>query len=445
MLDVIEDVRNEFKIKLTDKFEEEVISFLNTNGGNIYIGVNDKGDIIGINGNIDLLQRTIKDRIKDNIMPSMLGLYDVIVLEKDNKKYIKVIIARGNERPYYLKGMGMTPDSCFIRVGSSIQSMSNEMINNEFSKRTRNSLKNIVSPKQDLTFSQLKIYYEEKGFSINNNFLKQLDLYTNDGKYNYNAYLLADNNSISIRFGKYDGINSVNLIENEDFGNCCIIKATKNILNKLEIENKTFTKIEYPERKEIKMYDYIAVREAVVNAIVHNDWSNEYSPKFEIFSDRLVISSNGGIQDNTTKEEFLEGFSLPKNKELMKVFNDLDLVEQMGTGIIRILQSYNKDSFEFFPNFIRVTFPFNENKFKANIKEIKNNSLTEIQNNIIGLMLDSPTITQETLARLLDVNIRTIQRNIKTLIDVGLIERTGATKKGEWIVKRYSSVKKIDT
>ena len=384
MLDVIEDVRNEFKVKLTDKFEEEVISFLNTNGGNIYIGVNDKG----------------------------------------------------SERPYYLKGMGMTPDSCFIRVGSSIQSMPKEMINNEFSKRTRNSLKNIVSPKQDLTFSQLKIYYEEKGFSINNNFLKQLDLYTDYGKYNYNAYLLADNNSISIRFGKYDGINSVNLIENEDFGNCCIIKATKNILNKLEIENKTFTKIEYPERKEIKMYDYIAVREAVVNAIVHNDWSNEYSPKFEIFSDRLVISSNGGIQDNTTKEEFLEGFSLPKNKELMKVFNDLDLVEQMGTGIIRILQSYNKESFEFFPNFIRVTFPFNENKFKTNTKEIKNNNLTEIQNSIIGLMLDSPTITQETLARLLDVNIRTIQRNIKTLIDVGLIERIGATKKGEWIVKR---------
>ena len=436
MLDVIEDVRNEFKIKLTDKFEEEVISFLNTNGGNIYIGVNDKGDIIGINGNIDLLQRTIKDRIKDNIMPSTLGLYDVIVLEKDNKKYIRVIIAKGSERPYYLKGMGMTPDSCFIRVGSSIQSMPNEMINNEFSKRNRNSLKNIVSPKQDLTFSQLKIYYEEKGFSINNNFLKQLDLYTDYGKYNYNAYLLADNNSISIRFGKYDGINSVNLIENEDFGNCCIIKATKNILNKLEIENKTFTKIEYPERKEIKMYDYIAVREAVVNAIVHNDWSNEYSPKFEIFSDRLVISSNGGIQDNTTKEEFLEGFSLPKNKELMKVFNDLDLVEQMGTGIIRILQSYNKDSFEFFPNFIRVTFPFNENKFKTNTKEIKNNNLTEIQNSIIGLMLDSPTITQETLARLLDVNIRTIQRNIKTLIDVGLIERIGATKKGEWIVRK---------
>ena len=436
MLDVIEDVRNEFKVKLTDKFEEEVISFLNTNGGNIYIGINDKGDIVGINGKIDLLQRTIKDRIKDNIMPSTLGLYDVVTLEENGKKYIKVIIAHGSEGPYYIKGMGMTPDSCFIRVGSSIQSMPYDMINNRVNKRTRTSLRNIVSPKQNLTFSQLKIYYEEKGFNINNNFLKQLDLYTDDGKYNYNAYLLADNNTVSIKFGKYAGTNAVDLIENEDFGNCSLIKATKNILNKIEIENKIFTKIEYPERKEIKMYDFAAVREAVVNAIVHNDWSNEYAPKFEMFSDRLVISSNGGIQDSTTKEEFLEGFSLPKNKELMKVFNDLDLVEQMGTGIIRILQSYNKESFEFFPNFIRDTFPFNENKFKLTKNEIQNSNITETQNNIIGLMLDSPTITQETLARLLDVNIRTIQRNIKILMDMGLVERTGATKKGKWIVRK---------
>lgn len=436
MVGAVEDVRNEFKIKLTDKFEEEVIAFLNTNGGNIFLGIDDKGSIIGVKGNIDLLQRTIKDRIKNNIMPSTLGLFDVAVLEKDNKKYIKVIVARGNERPYYLKGMGMTPDSCFIRVGSSIQSMPNDMINNEFSKRTRNSLKNIISPKQDLTFSQLKIYYEEKGFSINNNFLNQLELYTDDGKFNYVAYLLADNNSISILFGKYEGTNSVNLIENEDFGNCSLIKATKNILNKIKLENKIFTKIEYPERKEIKMYDYDAVREAVVNAIVHNDWSNEYSPKFEMFSDKLVISSNGGIQESTSKEEFLQGFSLPKNKELMKVFRDLDLVEQMGTGIIRILESYDKSSFEFFPNFIRVSFPFNENKFNidkiVSVKTLEN--LTEIQNSIISLMSDSPTITQDKLARLLDVNIRTIQRNIKNLMELGIVERIGATKKGEWKV-----------
>ena len=223
------------------------------------------------------------------------------------------------------------------------------------------------------------------------------------------------------------------MIENEDFGNCCIVKSAKNILNKIQLENRIFTKIEYPERKEIRMYDFAAVREAVVNAIVHNDWSNEYAPKFEMFSDKLVISSNEGIQPSTTKEEFLEGYSLPKNKELMKVFNDLDLVEQMGTGIIRILQSYDKKSFEFFPNFIRVTFPFNKDKFRETVEE--NNELTEIQKSIINLMFNSPTITQELLSKILGINIRTVQRNIKKLMENGLIERTGATKKGEWIVK----------
>ena len=107
MLDVIEDIRNEFKIKLTDDLEKEVIAFLNTQGGNIFIGVDDKGNVVGLNLDVDLLQRTIKDRIKDNIMPSTIGLYDVVVLDYEDKKYIKIIVARGVERPYYLKGMKM--------------------------------------------------------------------------------------------------------------------------------------------------------------------------------------------------------------------------------------------------------------------------------------------------------------------------------------------------
>ena len=436
MLDVVEDVRNEFKVKLTDDLEKEIIAFLNTSGGNFYIGIGDKGEIIGTNRDIDLLQRTIKDRIKDNISPSTLGLFDVVVEELENKKYIKVIVAKGSERPYYLKGMGMTPESCFIRVGSAIQSMSHELISKEFSSRTRNSLKNIVSPNQDLTFSQLKIYYEEKGYNINNNFLKQLELFTPKGEYNYVAYLLSDNNNISVRFAKYETDTVVNLIENEDYGCCCLIKATQNILDKLRIENKTFTKITYPTRKEINLFDYNAVREAVVNAIVHNDWSREYAPKFEMFNNRIVISSHGGLQEDTTKEEFLSGFSLPKNRELMKVFRDLEYVEQMGTGIIRILKIYDKDCFEFFPNFIRVSFPYNKNIFvDKKEKVIIDENLSNLQKSIISLIKDEPTITQEVLARLLNTTKRTIQRNIKELIDLGILSRSGSNRQGIWKIE----------
>ena len=196
MIDVIEDYRNEFKLKLTDKLEKEVIGFLNTKGGNIYIGIDDNGKIIGLNCNVDELQKEIKDRIKNNIVPSTLGLFDCIVENKDNKLYIKIVIAEGVEKPYYLRGFGMSIDGCFIRVGSSIQSMPNELINKEINKRTRNSLRNIISPVQDLSFSQLKIYYEEKKYHLNSNFLKQLEFFTNEGKYNYLAYLFSDNNTV---------------------------------------------------------------------------------------------------------------------------------------------------------------------------------------------------------------------------------------------------------
>ena len=437
MLELLEDKRNEFKIKITETLEKEVIAFLNTEGGNIFIGIDDKGNVNGITGNIDLLQRTIKDRIKNNIMPSTLGLFDVVVNELNGKKYIQIIIAKGAERPYYLRGMGMTPDSCFIRVGSAVESMSGEAILNLFSKRTRNSLKNIKSPKQDLEFKTLKIYYQENGFEINDNFLKKLDFYDDNGDYNYIAYLFSDNNNISVQFAKYDGDDVYNLIENENFGFCSLIKIMDNILNKIMVENRTYTKIEIPTRKEIKMYDYNAVKELITNALIHNDWCNGYSPKFEMFDNKLVISSNGGIQEGVSQEEFLEGFSNPRNPELMRIFRDLNFVEQLGTGIQRVLRTYDKSIFEFFPNHIRVTVPFNNNEFKDSNEIPKNipiKVLNNMQNSIIKLIMDKPSITQEELARLLDVNKRTIIRNFKTLIEREYIERVGSNKTGYWKV-----------
>ncbi len=439
MIGLLEDKRTEFKVKITDSLEKEVIAFLNTEGGNIFIGVDDQGNIQDNLGNIDLLQRTIKDRLKNNIMPSTLGLFDVVVNDKDDKKYIQIIVAKGNERPYYLRGMGMTPDSCFIRVGSSVESMNGETILNLFSKRTRNSLKNIKSPNQDLEFKTLKIYYQENGYEINDNFLKKLDLYNDNNEFNYIAYLLSDNNNISVQFAKYEGEDVYNLIENEDFGFCSLIKMTDNILNKLMLENKTFTKIDGPTRKEITMYDYNAVKELITNALVHNDWCNGYSPKFEMFSNRLVISSNGGIQEGVSQEEFLKGFSNPRNPELMRIFRDLNFVEQLGTGIQRVLKTYDKNIFEFFPNHIRVTVPYNKNEFKENetlTLDMIDLKLNKLQNSILKLIIAKPNITQEELARLLDVNRRTIIRNFKTLIDEKYVERVGPNKNGYWKINK---------
>jgi predicted HTH transcriptional regulator len=159
---------------------------------------------------------------------------------------------------------------------------------------------------------------------------------------------------------KYADTTRVDLLENQEYGFCCLVKATKAVLEKLKIENKTFAKITDAERLERKLIDPVALREAVINAIVHNDLSNEIPPKFELFSDRLKITSAGVIPAGFSEEEFFMGYSVPHNKELMRVFRDLDIVEQMGSGIPRILQKYTPSVYIFTANFIRVVFPFAE-------------------------------------------------------------------------------------
>ncbi len=389
---------------------------------------------------MDLLQRKIKDLIISNIEPSPLGLFDIEVLEDDGKKYIHITIAKGLERPYHIKGMGMTPDSCFIRVGSSNEKMTTSMINKMFRSRTKETLKNITSPKQDLTFREIKMYYMEKGFDVGENFERQLNFYTEDNKYNYIAYLLADNNQTSIKVAKYNGNDVDEIEEFYEFGACSLITATYRVLEKFKSENKIYAQITYPERVEKSMYDYKAVREAIINALVHNDWSNEYPPKFEFFSDRLEISSFGGIGDEFTEEEFLKGYSAPKNPELMRIFKDLDLVEHLGTGIRKILKKYDKSIYHFYPHFIVVSIKYQENDFEYNKNNENNNveyahlNLSKVQENIIKLILDRPNITQAEMAKRLNITSRMVRYHISELVENGYIKRIGPNKKGKWIV-----------
>lgn len=356
--------RIENKEQLNEDFEQEVIAFLNyKEGGIIYVGINKNGQVVGVE-DVDLTQLQIKDRIKNNIQPSTLGLFDVTVETIDNKEVIKVIISSGTEKPYYLRKKGRTPEGCYIRVGSSKERMTERMIDDMYAKRIKNTLKEIDSPRQELTFNQLKIYYEEHGLKLNDNYLQNLDLLTSEGKYNYNAFLLADENNVSIKLVKYVGTNKLELLENLEFGNRCLITATQRILDRLDVENTTYAKIEYFGRKEQEKIDSKALKEAAINAIVHNDYSYGNSPIIELYSDRIEITSAGGLPQELSQEEFLEGVTAPRNKELIRVFKDVDLIENIGSGVLRILDAYDKSCFKFMEHFLRVSFNYKENPFE---------------------------------------------------------------------------------
>jgi predicted HTH transcriptional regulator len=147
--------------------------------------------------------------------------------------------------------------------------------------------KSSTYPRQNLTFKQLLIYYEEKQYEPNEHFIENLDLKNSTGEYNYAAYLLADENGVSIKVAVYGGTDKVDLVETREYGNRCIITATPRILDRLDSENRTFAKITAKNRIEKEMVDTIALREAVINAIVHNDYTMGV-PLFEIYSDKLV-------------------------------------------------------------------------------------------------------------------------------------------------------------
>ena len=104
----------------------------------------------------------------------------------------------------------------------------------------------------------------------------------------------------------------------------------------------------------------IALREAIINAFVHNDFTGEVPPKFEIFPDRIEITSAGGLPEGLNQEEFFLGYSVPRNKELMRIFKDLGMVEQLGSGVPRILESYGRECFTFSDHFLRMSFPVHD-------------------------------------------------------------------------------------
>ena len=435
--------RIEYKRELTDGLEKEVIAFLNyREGGIIYIGINKEGNTYGL-ADADGDQLKIKDRLKNNIRPSALGLFDIVSEEQDGKNILKIILASGPEKPYHLKKYGMSEKGCFIRLGSAAEPMPQKMIDELFAKRTRNSISKIKAGRQDLSFSQLKIYYEESGYSLGKAFAKNLELLTEDGAFNYAGYLLADKNNTSIKVAKYSGKTRTDLIESNEYGHECLLKATKQVIDKIAVENKTTTKITAKERQQANLWNPIALREAIINAFVHNDYTNEIVPKFEIFADRIEITSAGGLTEGLSKEEFFEGFSVPRNKELMRIFKDLDLVEQLGSGIPRILEHYGKESFVFSDNFLRMTFvaketAIEEGGVRGGVRGgvtsdaiDATEAITTRQKEVLKLIAANPSITYNEIAEALRINESAVGKHITAIKNKGVLIRQGGTQ-GYW-------------
>lgn len=172
------------------------------------------------------------------------------------------------------------------------------------------------------------------------------------------------------------------------------------------------------------------MREAIVNAIVHNDFTREIPPVFEIFSDRIVMSSYGGLIPGQSEDDFFSCASMPRNRELMRVFKDVGLVEQLGSGMSRILHVYDRNIFDISDHFIKVVFTFDQVQKYSSLDTI-NDTVT---NSILKMMNEQPKITAKELSEILHCSESKIKRITKKLKDDGKITRIGSDKTGHWKV-----------
>ena len=233
---------------------------------------------------------------------------------------------------------------------------------------------------------------------------------------------------------RYAGTDKVDLIENSEMGYCSLIKAAKNVLSMFELLNTTRTKIDYYGRLERNLVDSVALKEAVINAIVHNDYFSNATPVFEVYSDRITVTSIGNLADGMSKEDFFAGYSMPRNRELMRIFKDVRLVEQLGSGIQRILKAYEKNIFTFTDAYIKVTFLY----LQDFVNKVINTSLSskteviEINDAIVQMIDENNRITVDEIAKRIGLNRRSILRRLQKLQDDGKILRVGSSRAGHW-------------
>ncbi len=327
-----ETEKTELKRVYNSTLPKEIVAFLNSFDGAIYIGVEDNGKVLGVD-NLDEVQKNIADIITTQILPNPQEFVEVGTKYIEGKNVVVIKVAKGNAL-YYIKKYGRSAAGCFIRVGTSCRSMTEEQIETSYKKtlNLNDGLTNTISRWRPITFTQLQIYYSGKGLHLNPATMgNNLELYLS-GTNNYNrlAELLSDENRVSIQFARFHGVNKASFAETSEYGNQCIITAIERMINRLEAENYTKSTITSKQRIDKRLINMDCLKEAFYNAVAHNDWSI-VEPAVYMFDDRIEVISYGGLPTGETVEMFYKGISRPRNPALMRILKDLGYVERTGT------------------------------------------------------------------------------------------------------------------
>lgn len=426
---LLENLTTEFKREYVEDIKKTVTAFANTNGGTLYIGINDDGTIAGVPNPDDTLLKT-GNTVRDAIRPDITLFVDYSTETIKEKTVIKVTVQKGTARPYYLKGKGIRPEGVYVRQGASSVPAAETAILNMIKETNGDRYETIRSLNQHLTFDAAGNEFTRRKIPFELRQQKTLKLISADGIYTNLGLLLSDQCTHTIKLAVFEGMEKETFQDRREFSGS-ILKQLNEVFDFIDMNNHTRAEVQGLYRVDNRDYPEEALRETLLNALVHRDYTFSGSILISIFDDRIEFVSIGGLVRGISLEDIMLGVSIARNEHLANVFYRLKLIEVYGTGMPKIMRSYadfpRKPKIEVTSNAFKITLP-NRNTAAAVHTFSFADGLTENERAVIALFESRPEITRKDVESALSISQAMAVRVIKKLTDKGLIRAIGGGK-----------------
>ena len=408
----------EFKELYTENIYKEIVAFLNSGSGTIYIGYNDNGELIGLE-NVKETEEKISNGIRGKIVPDCSVFVSINNATLDNKDYIIINVSKG-VNIYSLKDKGIIKGT-YIRNGSCSMPATEETVKQMIIKNSNITFETSVANNQNLTFNYIREAFMGINIDINNkNIMKNLFMLDNNGNYTNLALLLSDQNPYTVKVATYQSVNKTNFLDRKEFGGS-LLEVYDKTLSYLKINSATYGLIDSSIREDIEEYPEFILREIILNSLIHRDYSVLTSNIINIYKDDSIeFISYGSLYGNITIEDVLAGLSTSRNPHLQSIFMRLKRVEAIGSGLRRVNSYYKSKNLDFLVNALPSSFVVRLPRITIDKLAAKDDYKI-----IIDYLDKNGEITRKEAERLLDKEKTTTSNVLNKMISDKIIKKIG--------------------
>ena len=422
----------ELKAEVVGDICKEVIAFANTKGGTLYIGVSDDGSVVGVK-NADQVMLQMNNMIRDSIKPDVTMFVGYENQHVGDKDIIAVTIQKGTDRPYYLGSKGLKPSGVYVRNGTSSDPATDTAIRRMIKETDGDSFESMRSLEQNLSFEAAEKQFEKQNIPFDAAKMQTLGMISADGIYSNVALLLSDQCPSTIKAATFSGEDKGTFQDRREFDGS-LFQQMEELYSYLDMRNQTKATFDGLYRIDTRDYPEDALREALLNSLVHRDYSFRASTLVSVYADRIEFVSVGGLPSGIALDDIMLGLSVCRNPKLAAIFYRLQLIEAYGTGMPKIMNAYTetelKPKIEVSSNAFKITLP-NRNA-GANHTETLVGTLKSEEKRILDFIGSHGHIVRSDVDQLLDVSQATANRILKQMVAEGLIYQDGNGRKTKY-------------